>query len=76
MLRKFDPDEVAELVAEVNGVPMSVLRTEEAMNAMEQQDQQSAAAATILQAAPVAAETARTLAQARRESQSVPEVVR
>lgn len=61
----FDPISTARELAEINGVPESVLRSDEQIGALVKQQQQGAAAQQILAAAPVAAQTAKDFAQAQ-----------
>lgn len=72
---QFDPREVARLMAEVNGVPRSVLRSDEEIAAMQEQQAQQQGLAAALQAAPVAAQTIESLTRAQREAGSSPQVV-
>ena len=57
----FDPEAVARRLAEVNGVPASVLRSPDAMKALAERRAQQQQAEQLLKAAPVAADAARTL---------------
>lgn len=61
--RKFDEGKVADKLAEVNGVPQDVLKSDEQLEAEDEQEAMQNAAAMALQAAPVAAQTAQSLAQ-------------
>ena len=72
---RINPDELAKTVFEVHGVPQKVLFSDEEMQAKEGQQQAAAAIETMLQAAPVAAQTAKDLAQAQQISQSAPQPV-
>lgn len=67
--QQFDTQEVARIVADVNGVPASALKSPEQMEQEQQQEQAQQALGQVLQAAPVAADTAKTLAEAQAASQ-------
>lgn len=66
---QFDTKEVARIVSEVNGVPAKALKDPEQVEAEEDQQAAQEAMGAILQAAPVAADTAKTLAEAQAASQ-------
>lgn len=61
----FDPIAIARELAEINGVPAKVLRTEEDIQALKDQQAQAAQAQQLLQAAPVASGVVKDLAQAQ-----------
>ena len=61
MLMIFDPTKAARELAEINGVPAKILRTDEQIAAIELKQEQDMQAAQLLEAAPVAANTAKTL---------------
>ena len=61
----FDPIAIARELAEINGVPAKVIRTEDDMAALKAQQAQAAQAQQLLAAAPVAASTAKDMAQAQ-----------
>lgn len=65
VLQRIDLDAAARVVMEVNGVPASVIRDDEQMEAIEEQQAAQQALQAVLQGAPVAAETAKTLAEAQ-----------
>lgn len=71
----FKPMEVADIVAEVNGVPARATKSREEMDAEEDAEAQAAEAAALLQAAPVAAQTAKTVAEAQQIAASTPQPV-
>jgi hypothetical protein len=70
--KRFDTAEVARIVAEVNGVPAKAMKSPEVMAAEDEQEQAQAELGQILQAAPIAAQTAQTLANTQRLSQNNP----
>lgn len=61
----FDPEAVARELADINGVPMKVMRSREQIEAMQAQQVAQQQAAALLQAAPVVGKTMRDLAQAQ-----------
>lgn len=65
VLSVFDPMAIARELADINGVPQKVLRTEEQIEAMEAQKAQAAQAAALMQAAPIASGVVKDLAQAQ-----------
>lgn len=75
VFRRFNVGEVARLVADVNGVPSKVLYSDEEMDALDEQQAAQQAAAAALDAAPVAAQTAKTLSDIQRQSQNAPQPV-
>jgi len=60
---RFNPDAIVKELAEINGVPAKILRSDEEVDAMRQQQSQQAEAQALLQAAPIAANSAKTLAE-------------
>lgn len=68
----FDTQEVARIVAEVNGVPAKAFKDPEQLDAEAEAEQMQELMGNVLQAAPVAADTAKTLAEAQAASQSSP----
>jgi hypothetical protein len=64
VFRRVNVDEATKLVFEVNGVPKRVLLSDEELAAVKDQQAQAADMSTLLQAAPVAADAAKNLAQA------------
>lgn len=67
--QQFDTLEVARIVADVNGVPAAALKSPERMEQEQEADQAQAALGAVLEAAPIAADTAKTLAEAQAASQ-------
>lgn len=65
VLMTFDPVKAARELAEINGVPPRVMRTEEEIAAMKAKQAEEAQMAQVLQAAPVAADTAKTMLEAQ-----------
>ena len=68
----FRPDEIARELAEINGVPAKILRSKEEVTAIKEGQAQAAEAQQLLAAAPVAAQTAKTLAEVQALSGNVP----
>ena len=72
-IAQFSPDAIKRInfsrclveLADITGVPADVLYTDEEMAAIMAQQQQQQMAQQMLQAAPVAAQTAKTIAQAQ-----------
>lgn len=75
VLSVFDPMAVARELADINGVPQKVLRTEEQIEAMEAQKAQAAQAAALMQAAPIASGVVKDLAQAQSLTGAAPSQV-
>lgn len=75
VFRRFDVDEIAEILADINGVPQKALKTEAQVEAEDEQAAAQQAMAAALEAAPVAADVARTMDQTRREAGVNPERV-
>jgi len=65
VLDVFDPEKIARELADINGVPAKVMRSTEEMQKLNDQKAQAAQAQQLLAAAPVAASTAKDLAQAQ-----------
>lgn len=59
----FDLAQAARELAEINGMPAKVLRSREEIDELREQQAQMAQVQAMLQAAPVAAETAKTLVE-------------
>ena len=68
----FKADEIARQLADINGVPAKILRSKEEMEAMMEEQRQQAEAQAMLQAAPIAANSAKTLAETAALSGNVP----
>jgi hypothetical protein len=64
VFRRFNFDEAAKVLADVNGVPAKIMRSDEELEELKAQEAQQAELAQILQAAPVAASAAKDLAGA------------
>ena len=69
---RFDPEKVAKLMFEVNGVPQSVMKSDEQVEQEEEQQAMQQAAQMALEAAPVAAQTVETLSRAQAQAGSNP----
>ena len=67
--QQFDTKEVARIVAEVNGVPAAALKAPEVLEQEAAAEEQQQQLGQILEAAPIAADTAKTLAEAQAASQ-------
>jgi hypothetical protein len=65
LLRRFNMDEVVKGLAEINGVPLRWQRSDEELQAMDEQAQQQQQIQQMMEAAPVAANTAKTMAEAQ-----------
>lgn len=68
----FDTSKVARLLSRVNGVPQDVMKTDEQMAEEADAQQQQAAMQQILEAAPVAAQTVKTMGEAQAQQASNP----
>jgi hypothetical protein len=73
--RRFDIDGVADVIAEVNGVPAKAIKSKEDLESEKQAEQAANTAQQVLQAAPIAAETAKTIAETQNMSQNNPALV-
>jgi hypothetical protein len=71
----FKPEEIARELSEINGVPAKILRSKEEMDEMVAQEQQAAQAQQLLAAAPVAANSAKTLVEAQALAGQVPQAL-
>jgi len=63
VLMIFKPDEIARELSEINGVPAKILRSKEEIESMKAQQAQAQQAQQLLEAAPVVANSAKTLAE-------------
>lgn len=72
VMMMFDPKAIAKELAEINGVPAKILRSQEQIEQMEMEQQQQAEAQQLLQAAPIAANSAKTLAETAALAGQVP----
>ena len=73
VLKAFDSVKAARELAEINGMPAKIIRSDEEIAAMDEQEQQQQSAAQLLEAAPIAAQTAKTLAETQQiASQGTP----
>ena len=68
----IDTEETARILADVNGMPSRGLRSKERMAAMKEGREEQAEMATMLQAAPIAAQSAKHLAQAQQLARQSP----
>jgi hypothetical protein len=68
----FKPDEIARELSEINGVPAKILRSKEEIEAMKFEQAQQAEAQQLLQAAPVIANSAKTLTETAALAGQVP----
>lgn len=74
--QRFDTEAVAEIVADVNGVPERALKDPEQLEGEKEQQAAQQAIGNVLEAAPIAADTAKTLAEAQAASQQPAPVAR
>lgn len=74
-VRSINYEEAFRRVAEINGAPPTITFSDEQIAAMEEQQQQAASAQELLAAAPVLAETAKTLAQTQQISEQTAGIV-
>lgn len=72
VLRGFKLPETARELAEINGMPIKLLHSQEEIDAMKEQDAMAAQAEQLLAAAPVAGKAAKDLAQAQVLAASAP----
>lgn len=72
VFKRFNLSKTAKTLAEVNGVPADCMYSDEEMEAMKAQEQGMQEAASLLQAAPLAASAAKDLAQAQAISAAAP----
>ena len=70
----FDTDTLPRELAEINGVPAKVLRSKEQVAALRESRKQELAMKSMLEAAPVAADAANSLAQAAATASQVPQL--
>jgi hypothetical protein len=63
VLMVFDSKKIARELADINGVPAKVMRSEEEIMFMKDQQAQQQQLAQLLQAAPVVANSAKTLTE-------------
>ena len=76
VLKAFNVVEAARELADINGVPAKIKRSDDEIEAMDEAEAQQAQMAQILQAAPIAADTAKTLAETQQiASQGAPAVM-
>lgn len=75
VLKAYDWVKSARELGEINGMPAKLARSDEEIEAMDEAEAQQAAVAQMLQAAPIAAETAKTMAETQAlASQGVPAI--
>ena len=72
VFRRFNMDEAAKVLADVNGVPSKVMYSDDELEEIKAQQAQQDQMAQILQAAPVAASAAKDLAGAAALSNAAP----
>ena len=72
VLQVINFEEAARVLASVNGAPRRIIRSPEEMEALKAQQVQQQQLATLLEAAPVAANTAKTMAEANNAMQQAP----
>lgn len=69
----FDTQEIARIVSDVNGVPTKALKSKEKLAEEAEGKQAQQQLGEVLDAAPIAAQTAKTLADAQATSQNTPQ---
>lgn len=72
VLMVFDSQKIARELADINGVPAKVMRSEEEISAMQDEQAQQAELSQLLQAAPVVANSAKTLTETAQLAGSQP----
>jgi hypothetical protein len=72
VLDAFNPKELVKVLAEANGAPARIMRTDEEIAELEEAKAQQAQAQALLQAAPVASGVVKDMAQAQSMGQSAP----
>lgn len=75
VMLRFDVEKATEFLARVNGVPESIIRSDEEVTELKEQQAGAAEAQQLLAAAPVAAGAAKDLAQASALAASAPNQV-
>nr|DAQ54371.1 MAG TPA: head to tail connecting protein [Caudoviricetes sp.] len=76
VMMAFDLAQAARELAQINGVPAKIIRSDDDIAAMQEEKQMQVDAAQILEAAPIAADTARTLVETQQiASQGAPAVM-
>jgi hypothetical protein len=76
VMMAFDLPKAARELAQINGVPAKIIRSEEDIEAAKESQSMQADMAQLLQAAPIAAQTAKTLAETQQlASQGAPAVM-
>jgi hypothetical protein len=71
----FKPDEIARELSEINGVPAKILRSKEEIEQMKMEQAQQAEAQQLLAAAPVIANSAKTLTETAALAGQVPQAL-
>jgi hypothetical protein len=72
----FDWVKAARELASINGMPSKILRSDDEIDAMKESSQQQAQAGMMLEAAPIVADTAKTLAETQQlASQGIPGIM-
>lgn len=72
VLKGIKLPETARELAEINGMPAKLMRSEDELEAMKEQDAQAEQAKALLEAAPVAGKAAKDLTQAQAIAASMP----
>jgi hypothetical protein len=71
-LRRINADEAVKVLAEANGTPAKVLRTDEELEEMDEAERQQMQMQQLLEAAPIAGQAAERFAKAEQIAASVP----
>lgn len=74
-MRRFNLDESARIIAEVNGYPAEAQYSDDELGALDAKEQQASQMADLLKAAPVAAGAAKDLAQAQALATAPPSAI-
>jgi hypothetical protein len=72
VMRRINGDKTLQILAEINGAPAEILRSEEELAAMDEQEQQAVDTQQLIDAAPVAANSAKALMEAQALAQQQP----
>ena len=71
-IRRINADKALQILAEIHGAPAEILRSDDELEAMDQQEQQAVDMQNLIDAAPVAAQSAKALMEAQALAQQQP----
>lgn len=71
-IRRINADKALQILAEIHGAPAEILRSDEELAAMDEAEQEAVDTQTLIDAAPVAANAAKTLLEAQALAQQQP----